>query len=80
MKAESAVHELLQWQKERYVPPYNIALIFVGLNDFDAALRWLEQAFADRDVRMTFLRDHKWRPLRSRPEFCALMERVGLPE
>ncbi len=77
-KAESAVHELLQWQKERYVPPYNIALVFAGLNDFDAALRWLELAFTDRDVRMTFLRDHKWHALRSRPEFGALLGRVGL--
>jgi TolB-like protein/Flp pilus assembly protein TadD len=78
-KAEAALHDLLQWRGERYVPPYNIALVFAGLKDFDAALRWLEQAFEDRDVRMTFLRDHKWHALRSRPEFGALMARVGLP-
>lgn len=79
-KAESAIHELLQLQKERYVPPYNLALVFAGLKDFDPALRWLEQAFEERDVRMTFLRDYKWQALRTRPEFCALMARVGLGE
>ncbi len=78
-RAETALHDLLQWRSERYVPPYNIALVFAGLNDFDAALHWLERAFEDRDVRMTFLRDHKWHALRSRPEFVALMARVGLP-
>jgi tetratricopeptide (TPR) repeat protein len=79
-KAEAAIQELLQWQKQRYVPPYNIALIFAGLKDFDSALRWLEQAFADRDVHMTFLRDHKWQALRFLPEFRTLLGRMGLAE
>jgi TolB-like protein/Flp pilus assembly protein TadD len=79
-KAEDKIHEMLQQKKQCYVPPYNLALVFAGLNDLDAALHWLEQAFQDRDVHMTFLRDHKWATMRSRPEFCALMRRVGLPE
>jgi TolB-like protein len=79
-KAEASLHELLRWQNERYVPPYNIALVFAGLSDLDAALHWLERALEERDVRMTFLRDHKWHALRCRPEFGALMARVGLAE
>ncbi|MDE2051665.1 MAG: tetratricopeptide repeat protein, partial [Gammaproteobacteria bacterium] len=79
-EAEQKLNELLARRKERYVPPYNIALVFAGLGDLDSALQWLELAFADRDVRMNFLRDHKWNVLRSRREFLALMRRVGLPE
>ena len=30
-KAESQVQEMLQRKKERYVPPYNLALVFAGL-------------------------------------------------
>lgn len=79
-EAEHKIHELLARAKERYVPPYNIALVFAGLGKLDSALHWLELAFADRDVHMNFLRDHKWDVLRSKREFRSLMERVGLPE
>jgi TolB-like protein/DNA-binding winged helix-turn-helix (wHTH) protein/Flp pilus assembly protein TadD len=79
-EAEKKIHELLARREEHYVPPYNIALIFAGLRDLDSALHWLEVAFADRDVHMNFLRDHKWDVLRSRREFRSLMASVGLPE
>ena len=79
-EAEQKIQELLARRKEHYVPPYNIALIFAGLRDFDAALNWLELALAERDVHLNFLRDHKWRVLRSMRRFRSLMKRVGLPE
>jgi tetratricopeptide (TPR) repeat protein len=79
-EAEQKIHELLARRKERYVPPYNIALVFAGLRETESALRWLELAFADRDVHLNFLRDYKWDALRSTPEFRSLMNRVGLPE
>ena len=79
-EAEQKIHELLARRKEHYVPPYNIGLIFAGLRDLDSALHWLELAFADHDVHMNFLRDHKWNLLKSRREFRSLMKRVGLPE
>ncbi|MGH8199385.1 MAG: winged helix-turn-helix domain-containing protein [Steroidobacteraceae bacterium] len=79
-EAEQTVHELLARGKEHYVPPYNIALVFAGLRDLGSALQWLELAFAERDVHMNFLRDHKWNVLRSGREFRSLMKRVGLPE
>lgn len=79
-EAEGQLHELLAQRKERYVPPYNIALIFAGLGDADSALQWLELGLAESDVHMSFLRDHKWNVLRPRREFGSLMRRVGLPE
>jgi TolB-like protein/Flp pilus assembly protein TadD len=78
-EAERKIEELLARRRERYVPPYNIALIFAGLRDLESALRWLRLALAERDVHMTFLRDHKWNVLRPRREFRTLMQRVGLP-
>ena len=79
-EAEQTIHTLLERAKEHYVPPYNIALVFAGLGDSHSALHWLELAFADRDVHLNFLRDHKWNALRSEREFRSLMKRVGLPE
>jgi hypothetical protein len=65
-------------KRERYVPPYNLALVFAGLGETEAALHWLQQAFEDRDVHMTFLRDHKWDGMRRNAQFQKAIERVGL--
>jgi len=77
-QAERKVQEMLQRKKERYVPPYNLALVFAGLKQTKSAQHWLQQAFEDRDVHMTFLRDHKWDRMRGNPQFQRIVERVGL--
>ncbi|HEY1424702.1 MAG TPA: winged helix-turn-helix domain-containing protein [Candidatus Acidoferrum sp.] len=77
-KAEGKIHEMMERRKERYVPPYNLALVFAGLGQAESAQYWLEQAFACRDVHMTFLSDHKWDSMRGNPQFQKIVERVGL--
>jgi TolB-like protein/Flp pilus assembly protein TadD len=79
-EAERTIRGLLARAQEHYVPPYNVALVYAGRGEVASALHWLELAFADRDVHLNFLRDHKWNVLRSSPEFRSLMQRVGLPE
>lgn len=40
---------------------------------------WLEKAYADRDVRLTFLKiEKKWDVLRTDPRFESLTKRMGL--
>src|SRR5579859_596859 len=72
-KAEARVSQLEQQKSKRYVPPYNFALVFAGLRQHEKALDYLQQAFEERDVHMTFLLDHKWNPLRSNSQFAALL-------
>jgi tetratricopeptide (TPR) repeat protein len=76
-KAEGSIHTMLERRKERYVPPYNLALVFAGLGEPEAALHWLGQALEDRDVHMPFLLDHKWDGMRSNAEFQKLVSRAG---
>jgi TolB-like protein/Flp pilus assembly protein TadD len=76
-KAEATIHKMLKLKKERYVPPYNVALVFAGLRETEVALEWLEQALVDRDVHMVFLLDHKWNRLRSNGQFRQILSRVG---
>ena len=78
-KAEAIIHQMLELKRERYVPPYNVALVFAGLQESEAALQWLEQAFVDRDVHMPFLLDHKWDGIRPTAQFQNLLSRVGFP-
>jgi len=76
-KAEGIMQKMLERRKERYVPPYNLALVFAGLREPQTAFYWLGQALEDRDVHMPFLLDHKWDGMRSNAEFQKLLSRVG---
>lgn len=64
--------------RERYVPPYALALVLAGLGERDAAFARLEEALGARDVHLIFLPvDPKWDPYRDDPRFRALLERCG---
>lgn len=79
-EAEAAIRVLTELSKQKYVPPYNIAIVHAGLGEVDAALGWLEKAFETRDVRMTFLAvEPKWDAMRTEPRFQALLQRLKLP-
>lgn len=65
--------------RERYVPPYAMALVHAGLGERDAAFSRLEEAYAARDVHLIFLPvDPRWDPYRDDPRFQSLLERGGL--
>jgi TolB-like protein/Flp pilus assembly protein TadD len=76
-KAEGYIHQMLERRKERYVPPYNVALVFAGLGETERALHWLGHALEERDVHMPFLLDHKWDEMRSKAEFQKVLSQVG---
>ena len=78
-EAEKILKELTDLSKDRYVSPYFIALIYVGLNDKDEAFDRLEKAFAERSAGMVFLKvEPMFDPIRSDPRFQDLLRRVGL--
>jgi tetratricopeptide (TPR) repeat protein len=64
--------------RERYVPPYAIALVHAGLGERDAAFAWLDRAYTARDVHLIFLPvDAKWDEYRQDSRFTALISRCG---
>ncbi len=63
---------------ERYVPPYAIALIYLGLGEKDLAFKYLERAYDAHDVHLAFLTcDAKWDGYRGEARFGDLVERCG---
>ena len=65
---------------QRYVCPYEVATLFVGLGDDDSALAWLQKAFDERaDCTPWAAVDSKLDPLRSVPRFRELLRQVGAP-
>jgi hypothetical protein len=64
--------------RERYVPPYTMALVHAGLGDREAVFAALDRAYAARDIHLIFLTvDPRWDPYRADPRFGQLIGRCG---
>jgi tetratricopeptide (TPR) repeat protein len=67
--------------RDRYIPPYAMALIHIGLGRSDAAFEWLLRAFDAHDVHLAFLTiDPKWDPMRNETRFNDLIIRCGFAD
>ena len=76
-EARTVLNELLKLSKERYVPPYNLAVIYNGLGESGKAMEYLEKGLAEKDLRMAFLKvEPMWNTLRSNPRFVELLKRA----
>lgn len=79
-QALTVLDELNSLTLQRYVPPYNIAMIHNGLGDDEAALAWLERAHKVRDVLLSaFITvDPSWDRLRAAPRFMSILKGMNL--
>jgi len=79
-QARLTLQELESLAAKRYVPPYNFALIFYGLNDHAKVFEWLERAYEARDVLLSaFINSEPfWEPLRNEARFRSLLKRINL--
>ena len=79
-KAQHALDELREVSKNRYITPYLIAVVYVGLGNKDQAFVWLDKAYQDRSFFLIWLKvEPLFDPLRDDPRFQDLVRRVGLP-
>jgi TolB-like protein len=78
--ALAALDELKALSTQRYVPPYNLAMVYNGLGHDDETLNWLERAYEARDVILSaFITvDPNWDRLRANPRFAAILEGMNL--
>jgi serine/threonine protein kinase/tetratricopeptide (TPR) repeat protein len=78
-EAQKVLDQLEQLSKRRYVPPDNIALVYLGLGKKNLTFEYLEKACEDRCVGMSWLKaDPIFDSLRSDPRFIKLLKKVGL--
>jgi tetratricopeptide (TPR) repeat protein len=77
-EAENIIRTFKSTPRNKFVPPYNIALVHAGLGDRDAVWEWLNRAYDARDVHMVYLpADAKWDDYRVLPQFQELVRRCG---
>jgi TolB-like protein len=64
---------------QRYVSPYFLAQVYVGLGDLDKAFGWFDKAVVERSDWLVWLAvEPLLDELRAEPRFHALLTRVGL--
>src|ERR1039457_5988090 len=70
--------ELEELCKSIYISPGYIGMIYIGLEEWDKAFHWLDQAYDARDSLLTFLQIlHSFDPLRQDERFTLLLKKTG---
>lgn len=80
-KALGYYAELQQLSTTQRVGAFIWAVLDVGLDEFDRAMKWLQQAFEERDPPLLYMQcEHIWDPLRARPDYEELIRKIGFPK
>jgi serine/threonine-protein kinase len=80
-EARQVLQDLFRLGAERYMSPYDIGVIHLGLGESEEALEWLERGYAERDHQMTFLLvDPRLDPIRASPRFVGLIGKMGFSQ
>jgi tetratricopeptide (TPR) repeat protein len=79
--AQKVLDQLKELSAERYVAPYNVAVIYAGLGENDEAFRWLQRAYDERSyILAEYLNtDSRLDNLRVDQRFGELRRAIGLP-
>jgi eukaryotic-like serine/threonine-protein kinase len=79
-EARELLDELLVEAGMAYVSAYDLALVYAGLGENDAAFEWLAKAIAERSTFVVHLTwDARLDPLRGDRRFPELVQRLGIP-
>lgn len=78
-EARQVLDDLEEIAKEKYVPAYYFAIIYLGLGEQEQTLSWLERAVEERAGFLAFIKvEPMFDPLRSDTRFADLLGRMGL--
>jgi len=78
-KAIEILDELKAMSQRRYISPFDLAVVSVGLGDLDAAFQCFEEAYRQRVFRLVELTMPMFDSLRPDPRWQDLVLRIGLP-
>jgi tetratricopeptide (TPR) repeat protein len=80
-KAKEILDYFLELSTELFVPPINIAFIYIGLGEIDKAFEWLEIAYEQKEAWLDNIQSGPmFDNLRSDPRFQDLVDRMDFPE
>ncbi len=77
-EAEASLLQLKERSEREYIRPTLFALIYMGLNDHDQAITWLDSAVTERDCWLPLVKsDPAFDPMRTDPRFVGIMKLIG---
>ena len=80
-KASEILDQYLELSKNEYVPPMNIAFIYIGLGEIDEAFKWLQKSYEQIDGWYHLLQvEPMYDDLRSDPRFQDLVDRMNFSD
>src|ERR1035438_2040921 len=79
-KALDILDELNAVSQRKYISPFDIAVVYVGLGDLTSAFKCLEEAYQQRVFRIIELTMPMFDNLRSDPRWQDLVRRIGLSQ
>jgi TolB-like protein/DNA-binding winged helix-turn-helix (wHTH) protein/Flp pilus assembly protein TadD len=78
-EARAIIASLEQQSKDRYVSPFNIALVYAGLGQKEQTFEWLRRAEQERSPSLNFLvLSPAFAGMRDDPRFTRILEHIGL--
>jgi len=80
-ETQKVLDQLNELSKQKYVPAWSRAIIYVGLGDKEKAFEWLEKAYEEHSLGTgdaIIKVDPIYDPLRSDPRFADLLRRMNL--
>jgi Tfp pilus assembly protein PilF len=81
LEAMKLLAQLNAQSKKKYVSPFYVATVYLGLGKDELAMDWLEKAYADRSNGLVFLKvEPELDPLRSNPRFISLQHKLNFAE
>ena len=77
-EASTVLARLKELSKRKYVSPYNMALVHLGLGEQDKAFEWLDRGYREGAEWMIYLGvDPRFDGLRADSRFKQLLRRIG---
>ncbi len=77
--ARAILEGLRQTSVSRYVSPFASALAYIGLEEWDDAFHWLDEAIEQRDPLIMPIKSYSFLdPIREDPRFAALLQKMHL--
>jgi len=78
VKARAMIEELNHKSVHGYVPPFNLAIVYLGMGERERALGYLERAYSAHSQWLCWLKmDRIFDPIRSEPRFIALLKKLN---
>lgn len=79
-EAREILGKLSELATQRYVSPFDLALLHLAVGQNDEGFRWLDKAFEDRSFELISLKvDPRLNFVKSNPRFTSLLGKLGLP-